>query len=495
MKKTLSYILGLALLVSMSIPAFAAGEFITALDVSNVKTTAYKGAVKIQWDAVDAANLEGYEVWWDTEPVTTDGDSYQFRQDTGNVTSYVVTGLTNGTKYYFAVTAYDSNDNESKNWSTPKDASATPSANASEYADEESPKVAKAEAVDNVTVKVVFSEEVVLPEEDAEEEFVIENDDTFEPLEVLKAELDKEDLTKKTVLLTTAAQEEGASYTLTVQTGIEDKAGNIVISGTSDTAIFEGSGEEAGLGSAVSSLKIDNVEVVDATHILVNFSTGVVLSTIAPEDNFEIVVEGAETNVLDIVSVQLGANTKQVADASALIETDSQEQINYILRVKNVTDKSGTVLTGDDAEISFKGLIPADADEEDEEFVAEDVASLIAKKMLDGEKYLVDLSWKIPTGNVGHIVSQILYMSDDKGEKYSREAGLEADVEKYSVEDLEAGEYWFKLTQQDEDGNETEGSIVKVVLAETGPGVIGLVLGSAFLGRVVTRRRRKNGLQ
>ena len=79
----------------------------------------------------------------------------------------------------------------------------------------------------------------------------------------------------------------------------------------------------------------------------------------------------------------------------------------------------------------------------------------------------------------------------DGGSDYEKTTELDADVDNYEAEELELGEYYFKLTQEDEAGNESEGSIVKVVLSETGPGLIGLVLASVGLGRVVGRKKRK----
>ena len=109
----------------------------------------------------------------------------------------------------------------------------------------------------------------------------------------------------------------------------------------------------------------------------------------------------------------------------------------------------------------------------------------------EGEKYVVTLSWEIPEENVGDTVEQILYMSENIDSDFSKKASLEPDVTEYEVEDLEAGEYWFKLTQKDEAGNESVGVVKKIVLAETGPGVVGLLLVSLGLGRVFGKKKRK----
>lgn len=64
------------------------------------------GVANLSWDPVTAANLSGYRVYYGTTPAA------YFQQagrglDAGNINSYATTGLTKGTRYYFAVAAYD----------------------------------------------------------------------------------------------------------------------------------------------------------------------------------------------------------------------------------------------------------------------------------------------------------------------------------------------------------------------------------------------------
>jgi hypothetical protein len=65
----------------------------------------------LAWDANIEPDMAGYRVYWGTTPGV-----YQQARGAGVVvsgTSYTVTGLTSGVRYYFAVTAYDSAGNES----------------------------------------------------------------------------------------------------------------------------------------------------------------------------------------------------------------------------------------------------------------------------------------------------------------------------------------------------------------------------------------------
>jgi hypothetical protein len=58
------------------------------------------------WDAVTAANLSGYRLYYGTAP----GTYFQLPGQglsVGNVTTFAMAGLSRGTRYYFAVTAHD----------------------------------------------------------------------------------------------------------------------------------------------------------------------------------------------------------------------------------------------------------------------------------------------------------------------------------------------------------------------------------------------------
>lgn len=78
-------------------------------------TTLPVNTATLAWDAVAAPSLIGYRVYYGNASGT-------YLQplgsgiDVGNVTTYVVTNLSTGTRYYFAVTAYDaSNESEYSN--------------------------------------------------------------------------------------------------------------------------------------------------------------------------------------------------------------------------------------------------------------------------------------------------------------------------------------------------------------------------------------------
>ena len=75
-------------------------------------TTLAPNTATLAWDAVTHPNLMGYRVYFGTAPGTysqTAGNGV----NVNNVTTHTITGLTSGTRYYFAVTAYDAANNES----------------------------------------------------------------------------------------------------------------------------------------------------------------------------------------------------------------------------------------------------------------------------------------------------------------------------------------------------------------------------------------------
>ena len=61
--------------------------------------------IQIAWDANTDLDLAGYKVYYGTAPRSYGGLGTPM--DVGNVTSYTITGLTQGQTYYIVVTAYD----------------------------------------------------------------------------------------------------------------------------------------------------------------------------------------------------------------------------------------------------------------------------------------------------------------------------------------------------------------------------------------------------
>src|ERR1700752_896960 len=80
---------------------------------------AHSGQVQLSWnaptknaDGTALADLAGYKLYYGQNTRQVSG-VYAFTVDIGNRNSYTLSGLTDGALYYFAVTAYDSSQNES----------------------------------------------------------------------------------------------------------------------------------------------------------------------------------------------------------------------------------------------------------------------------------------------------------------------------------------------------------------------------------------------
>lgn len=490
-KSLSSSILVLIMLSLFGSPVFAA-ENAPPGDVENFKGTVYDGAVRLTWDSTtDDVGVAGYRVYYGLTSVSEVGQKYDEMVDVGNTLDHLLTGLKNDTTYYLSVVAYDTQNIESARWA--EQLELIPKKSAGDYKDDVAPKVVKAEALNKEQVIVEFSEEIVLPSEDAQDAFQIENDDDLEPLVVTAAEMYEEDAANKTVLLTTQEQADGATYKLTVTIDIEDKASNPVISGTSDTAIFDGSGEDKPATDSEGPFVV-SAKSVDNTHIQVEFNETIVLG-IDPAENFSIAQKDDDTKELVVLGVELEPNSKGVDDATAVVVTSPQDEVSYIVSALDLKDEAGNDLDETKSSTIFDGSAVAvegpdtdtSGDTADTE-APKDATKLLAEIVLEAGKYIVKLSWNVPTENIGDATQQILYLSTDN-EKFNKKSSLDPEAAKYEVTDLEAGEYWVKLTQKDAAGNESEGIITKVTLAETGPEMVGLLLVSLGLGRMFKKKK------
>ena len=482
-------------------------------DVENVKAVPGDGQITLSWDvAKDNVAVTGYKIYYGTSSVSKDGDSYTMGPvDAGNKINYTVDKLNNGTKYFFALTAYDAAGNESDNYSV--EASATP---AHGSADKEAPKVVKAEAVYKDTVKVTFSEAIKLPTVSPEAAFSVKNDSTQSILDVDKAVMDSSDSTQKTVLLTTGIQQAGANYIVTAGIQIKDSAGNPIVSGTTDTAMFQGTDKVASSTTTTTTQKpaadtdsvspaLTGVKVTDPTHITVSFSEPVVLSKDSTT-NFIITEEKNYENSLSVKKVTLSDDGKD-----AILETSSQKPMNYNLIVVEVKDKAGNVISVDNnATVFFGGLGSSDKAGQDQDNktetqiqtqvvntqqaevkdtkAPEDVSNFVATLF---KKVILRLTWDKSIDSDHDLANYVLYKSTD-GESYDNGVVLASKDKSFDYQDLVPGmKYFFKITSKDKSGNESKGVITTFTLPKTGPELALLLVGSLGLGKLMKRKNNK----
>lgn len=502
--------IGMMLMMMLAPSAMAQADTEPPSDVENVRAVAGDSMITLTWNvATDNDVVAGYKVYFGTEPVVEPGQEYETSVDAGNKISYDLEGLTNGTTYYMAVTAYDPAGNESENYSV--EVSATPAHGA---ADSEAPTVVQAEALDKYTVLVTFSEAVNLPDTDPQSAFTIVDDATGMTLDVLAAAMNLEDTSEKSVLLTTAEQQAGANYVLTAGIQVEDKAGNPIQSGTSDTGVFIGTdlepkefepeGDLVAEGEDTVGPQLIDVQVPDNTHVQIAFSEVVNLGP-APELSFIITEEENIQNTLDVYEAVLSPEGDIVT-----LTTAPQKAKNYNLIVmEDVTDEAGNMIdVANNATVFFGGSAaeevveetpeenPEEMPEETPEDLISDVtppedASDLKAKLL--ENMAVMLTWTPSANTAGDLANYVLYKSTD-GTDYGDGVMLDPTADSYDLKGLVSDmTYFFKLTAKDAAGNESDGvtTAFTLELPQTGPELALLLLGSAGLGGLMNRKKKR----
>lgn len=78
------------------------GRFLFLIIFLIFSPLAFSGNLQLAWDASTSANTGGYKIYYGVS-----SGNYTSSVDAGNVTAYQITGLQNGTKYFFAVKSYD----------------------------------------------------------------------------------------------------------------------------------------------------------------------------------------------------------------------------------------------------------------------------------------------------------------------------------------------------------------------------------------------------
>ena len=425
----------------------------------------------------------------------------------GNVIEYTADELVNDTTYYFAVTAFDAAGNESENYSFEASAKPIEGLHGASVEDNgATPAIQQVIPVTNTTLKIMFSEPVALPLENATGAFEISKSGNGVSLEVKSAALDAKDEDGVTVILTTANQEGGVEYLLKVGPEVKDLYENSVAGGSGNTATFRGKAVDGEVSPAdeleedqpaeevtlpdTQAPVLGKTEAKSGDKIELTFNEGVVLGKEDTSEHFKLyerqTIEAkkakAEKVEVEIKNVSLSKDGKTV-----FLQTGPQKETEYVLEVIDVKDALGNVY-------SFK----ADEDEENPEdgvtlrgvqstlldlIPPENVTNLLAK-LKEGSTNIVSLNWTASVNSAGDLNDQLLYLDDGKAQN------LGIDVTAKDVRGLTPGkEYLFKMTTKDKSNNESDGTVVRFKLPETGPGIIALGITSLFAGWY--RRKKK----
>ena len=214
-------------------------------EVNNVKATPEENKITLSWDEASDEDgvVVGYKIYYGTESVQTEDDSYADEITVPDQTSYTVEGLRSRVQYFFALTALDDEENESETYSA--EVSATPlAANQTEapVAEPEStpepettdsPAIVSAEQVSNTEILITMSKPVQLKGGNAS--FIFEQKDTGREVAIISSVANGEMVT---LTFTESALDIGKVYTVTASSLVEDLNGQPVRSGITDTAEF-----------------------------------------------------------------------------------------------------------------------------------------------------------------------------------------------------------------------------------------------------------------
>ncbi|TDI85082.1 MAG: T9SS type A sorting domain-containing protein [Caldithrix sp.] len=260
------------------------------------------GNITVSWDANTEGDLAGYNIYIGENP-----GNYTGVVDLGNLTQFTWNNLEPGKTYYFAVTAYDVARNES-DFSQEVNATLNDSNNP--------PELVAISVLGETQLDISFSEP--LQKSSAED---VSNYSISNGVSVLGAVLDQN---ATVVHLVTSPHERGRSYTLSIS-NIEDLSGARIAAGSSKNYTMPDG------GSDTTPPELNNVTVVDLTHIEVTFNEKVNGSSAERESNYEI------DNGVQILKARLSDN-KTVVNITTTAHQNGQ---THVLKVSNVTDLAG----------------------------------------------------------------------------------------------------------------------------------------------------------
>lgn len=472
MKKTALSVLGIFSIFSFFAPVQASffdesiDDIVAAASsdtVEGLSVTPGNGSAILIWNTkydTEGEEAAQYRVEYGTESVVAEEVTKYESQETtfDNIPSIKIEDLENDTRYYFSVVALFSDGSE-----TPlSDEVTTTPISELEQRLSETPIVISAEAVDNETIRVLFSEDIRLPEENSELAFVVTEDvDESSVLEVdsvgYDADEDTGEETKQDVLVKISTpQTEGVSYRITVSAQITDTEGNAIESGSTDSAVFTGTSEPP--------------------SVLAEELTG-------EEGNQEDGMYDPEAEGLEGLIGELdGIGDEADGAFSEIIPNAIGEGITL-----------EDILSGLDEDSSVTESTAFDGSDTTP---PEDITNLTHTLKARLTDYLVQLSWTASQNSAGDLDDQLLYRSekeeDEVGTTWENPMSLGKDATSTEVAEKPETDVVYKITTTDVAGNESVGVIRSIRiprLPETG-NILLIAAGIALAGAGMRRIRK-----
>jgi len=268
--------------------------------ISNLELEERK--VHLYWGGVSEPDLGGYRVYYGTSTA-----NYDVVENVGNLNEYITTDLSEGIRYYFAVTAYDTLNNES-------DFSNEMSIEIS-VIDITSPTIYAVEIRDSNLVNLVFSEPVEKATAEDVSNYYIDHN-----IHILQVSLDGN---QRMVHITTNSHQSGIIYTLTAN-NVTDLAENPNMIKPNSTCNYQFNPED------FTPPFITNVEIMDATHINVTFSEDIERQSAEIAQNYSI------NNGITVLDAELDNNLRIVQLTTAA----HQNRTTYTLTINDVKDRA-----------------------------------------------------------------------------------------------------------------------------------------------------------
>ncbi len=264
-------------------------------------TSGQTADVELSWQPNSEDDLSGYRLYYGTQSRT-----YPHTQDVQNQTSHVLSGLDEGVEYFFSVTAYDANGNES---SYSKEVSFV-------LGDQQAPTLVSVVPLDSKHLQVRFSEPVEPSSAETAGNYQIENG-----LAVNSAVLQNDN---KTVHLTTAEHTAGTDYTLVVN-GIRDRAvpPNEIAADSRVSYSVNGNSDDTTPPTIILA------SLSSSTQLVIRFSEPVDVAAATQTQHYQV------DNGIEIVAAEMdGDNGVQ------LTTSEHVAGVVYQLTVNEVTDRA-----------------------------------------------------------------------------------------------------------------------------------------------------------